>query len=120
MMLPLSQHIAINSLGVTTATVPTEEEDGGGTMFVLYLSEPVLLSLINHYALQRDSKKKVFTKGKERENKYLETQFHREEYGGTNSKCRYLCSDVLYCELRNSLRSRARTDKVRFVRACSL
>lgn len=48
-------------------------------MFVLYLSWPVLPSLINsvHY---RDSKKELFTKEKERE-KYLEIQVHREEYG---------------------------------------
>lgn len=48
-------------------------------MFVLYLPQPVLSSLIN-CALQRDSKKKLFTKEKGRE-KYLETQLHREEYG---------------------------------------
>lgn len=47
MMLPLPQHIDISSLGVTTAIVPTEEEDGGKEMFVLHLSELVLLSLIN-------------------------------------------------------------------------
>ena len=81
-MLPPSQHTDISSLGAPTATVPTEEEDGGGTMFILYLSKPVLL-FDKVRALQRDSKKKLFTKGKGRENKYLETHFHSEEYGGT-------------------------------------
>jgi len=35
-----------------------------------------------HCALQRDSEKKLFTKRKGRESKYLETQFRREEYEG--------------------------------------
>lgn len=84
MMLPLSQHVDISSLGVTMVIVSTEEEDCGGTMFVLYLSEPVPPVFDKPCALQRGSKKKkLFTKGKGRENKYLETQFHREEYGGT-------------------------------------
>lgn len=82
-MLPLSQHMDISSLGVTVAIVSTEEEFCGGTMFVLYLSEPVPPVFDKPCALQRDSKKKLFTKGKGRDNKYLETQFHREEYGGT-------------------------------------
>lgn len=82
-MLPLSHHIDISSLGVTMAIVLTEEEDCGQTMFGLYLSEPVPPVFDKPCALQRDSKKKLFTKGKGRENKYLETQFHREEYGGT-------------------------------------
>lgn len=58
MMLPLSQHIDISSLGVTMAIVSTEEEDCGGTMFVLYLSEPVPPVFDKPCALQRGSKKK--------------------------------------------------------------
>lgn len=82
MMMPPSQHIDISSLDVTTATVPTEEEDGGGAMFVLYVRacSPIF---DKHCALQRDSKKKLFTEGKGRENIYQETQFYRVECGGT-------------------------------------
>lgn len=61
MLPPSSQHIDISSLGVIPATVPAEQMDCGGTMFVLYLSELVLLSFDKCHALQRDSKKKLFT-----------------------------------------------------------
>lgn len=53
---------------------------GRGTTFVLYLSEPVLLSLINSGHYRETPRKKLFTEEKGRE-KHLETQLHREEYG---------------------------------------
>ena len=64
MMLHPSHHIDISFLGVTTAAVPTEEEDGGGTMFVLYLSEPVLLSLINSVYYRETPRKSCLPRGK--------------------------------------------------------
>lgn len=49
-------------------------------MFVLYLSQPVLPSLINSVHYRETPRKNKFTKEKGRE-KYLEIHVHREEYG---------------------------------------
>lgn len=76
---------------------------GRGAMFVLYLSQPVLPSLINsvHY---RDAPRKSCLPRRKGERSTWKCS-STEEHMGYNSTCRHLWLDVVYFGVRNSLRS---------------
>lgn len=86
---------------------------GRGAVFVLYLPQPVLPSLINSVHYRETPRKNCLPRRKgDRSTWKLSST---EKNMGCNSKCRHLCLDVVYFGVRNSLRSRARADKVQFV-----
>lgn len=86
---------------------------GRGAMFILCLSQPVLPSLITSVHYRETPRKNCLPRRKGERSTWKCSS--TEKNMRCNSKCRHLWLDVVCIGVRNSLRSRARTDKVQFV-----